>query len=139
MAKNRKLDGIIEALRERATELNGSTALLDMRSEIDAAVARHCSGARARFARCSDTRSKRQFLLDYIQKVTFLNDKISVHGRIPLRGQKQEGPKLLPFCIEREITKDDRKQERMRTIERAHAAGYEPHNADVRSIKEEKY
>jgi site-specific DNA recombinase len=119
-AKNRELDGIIEALRERATELSGSTALLDKRSEINAAVARHCSGARARFRECSDTRNKRQFLLDYIQKVAFLNDKVSIHGRIPLRGHNQDAPGFLPFCIEREITKEDRKQERMRTIEAVH-------------------
>src|SRR5688572_29856209 len=87
---------------------------------IRTAVARFCSGARARFAQCTDTRSKRQFLLDYIEKVAFLNDKVSIHGRIPLRGQNREDPKLLPFCIEREITKQDRKQERMRTIQTVH-------------------
>ena len=119
-AKNRELDGIMEALRERATELSGSTALLNKRSEIEAAIVRYCSGARARFAECSDTRNKRQFLLDYIQKVTFLNDKVSIHGRIPLRGQNREETNFLPFCIETEITKEDRKRERMRTIETVH-------------------
>src|SRR5712691_11765721 len=73
--------------RERAEELGGSTALLNKRSEIDAAVVRYCSGARARFAECADTRNKRQFLLDYIGKVTFLNDRVSIHGRIPFRGE----------------------------------------------------
>jgi hypothetical protein len=108
-AKNRELDGITEALRERATELSGSTSLLNMRSEIDAAIVRYCSGARARFAECTDTRNKRQFLLDYIGKVTFLNDKVSIHGRIPLLGRNPKEPSFLPFRIESEITKEDRK------------------------------
>ena len=120
VAKNRELDGIMEALRERATELSGNTALLNKRSEIEAAIVRYCSGARARFAACADTRNKRQFLLDYIGKVTFLNDKVSIHGRIPFRGQNLKETSFLPFRIEREITKDDRKQERMRTIETVH-------------------
>jgi len=110
----------MEALRERATELSSSTALLNKRSEIDAAIVRYCSGARARFAACSDTRNKRQFLLDYIEKVTFLNDKVSIHGRIPFRGQNLKEPSFLPFCIDREIIREDRKLERMRTIEAVH-------------------
>ena len=32
----------------------------------------------------------------------------------------REAPGFLPFCIEREITKENRKQERMRTIETVH-------------------
>jgi hypothetical protein len=92
VAKNRELDGIMEALRERATELSGSTALLNKRREADAAVVRYCSGARARFAQCSETRSKRQFLLDFIEKVVFVNYKVSIHGRVPFHGQGRAAP-----------------------------------------------
>ena len=120
VAKNRELDGIMEALRERATELNGSTTLLNKRSEADAAVVRYCSGARARFAQCSETRSKRQFLLDYVEKVVFVNYKVSIHGRIPFSGQSQGEKSFLPFRIDTEVTKEDRKRERMRTIEAVH-------------------
>jgi len=42
------------------------------------------------------------------------------HGRIPFRGQNLKEPSFLPFRIDREITKEDRKQERMRTIETVH-------------------
>jgi len=120
VAKNRELDGIMEALRERATELNGSTTLLNKRSEADAAVVRYCSGARARFAQCSETRSKRQFLLDYIEKVVFVNYKVSIHGRIPFSRQNQGEKSFLPFRIDTEVTKEDRQRERMRTIEAVH-------------------
>ena len=120
VAKNRELDGIMEALRERATELNGSTTLLNKRREADAAVVRYCSGARARFPQCSETRSKRQFLLDYIEKVVFVNYKVSIHGRIPFSGQSQGEKSFLPFRIDTEVTKEDRKRERMRTIEAVH-------------------
>ena len=57
---------------------------------------------------------------DYIGKVTFLNDKVSIHGRIPVRGQSHEEKSFLPFRIESEITKEDRKRERMRTIATVH-------------------
>jgi hypothetical protein len=120
VAKNRELDAIMGSLRERATELSGSTALLNRQSEADAAVARYCSGAKARFAQCSETRSKRQFLLDYVEKIVFFNYKVSIHGRIPFAGQSQGEKSLLPFCIQTEVTKEDRKRERIRTRDAVH-------------------
>lgn len=116
VAKNRELDGVMAALRERAGELSASSALLNKRSQIDAAIVRYCSGARARFAECTDARTKRQFLLDYIAKVTFLNDKVSIHGRVPFRGESMDEQSFLAFRIDREITEEDRKQERLRAI-----------------------
>ena len=116
VAKNRELDGVMAALRERAGELSASSALLNKRSQIDAAIVRYCSGARARFAECTDARTKRQFLLDYIAKVTFLNDKVSIHGRVPFGGESVDEKSFLAFRIDREITKEDRKQERLRAI-----------------------
>ena len=120
VAKNRELDGVMAALRERAGELSASSALLNKRSQIDAAIVRYCSGARARFAECTDARTKRQFLLDYIAKVTFLNDKVSIHGRVPFGGESMDETGFPAFRIDREITKEDRKQERLRAIRTVH-------------------
>ena len=39
---------------------------------------------------------------------------------VPVRGQSHEEKTFLPFRIESEITKGDRKQERMRTFETVH-------------------
>ncbi len=69
-----------------------------------------------RFAKCGDFTSKRQFLLDYVEKVVHLKDKVVLHGSVPIKsghGEDAETNKL-PFCIESEITKAERYVERMR-------------------------
>ncbi len=70
-----------------------------------------------RFAKCSDFASKRQFLLDYVEKVVHVKDRVALHGSVPIKsghGGDAETNKL-PFCIESEITKAERYLERMRT------------------------
>ena len=50
----------------------------------------------------------------------FFNYKVSIQGRIPFSGQSQGEKGFLPFRIDTEVTKEDRKRERMRTIEAVH-------------------
>lgn len=61
---------------------------------------------------------RRQFLLDHIEKVVYLNNKVSVHGRVPIKGEHGEAEAtMLTFCIESEITKEERYREKLRTME----------------------
>jgi Resolvase, N terminal domain len=55
----------------------------------------------------------------YVKRIVHLNGKVSLHGRLPVKyeqGDKME-TNTLPFCIESEITREERYRERMRTAE----------------------
>jgi hypothetical protein len=41
------------------------------------------------YKKCHDFASKRQFLVDYIEQITYYNDKIIVHGAVPIKTGKQ--------------------------------------------------
>jgi hypothetical protein len=115
--KNRELDGLVETLTARNRELEDAAALLRNSGAIDAGIAQFCEGARMRFAKCADFASKRQFLLDHVEKVVHLKDTVALHGSVPIKtghGEDAETNKL-PSCIESEITKAERYLERMRT------------------------
>jgi len=115
--KNRELDGLLETLTARNRELEDGAALLRKSGAIDEGIAQFCEAARVRFAKCGDFASTRQFLLDYVEKVVHLKDKVAVHVSVPIKsghGEDAETNKL-PFCIESEITKAERYLERMRT------------------------
>jgi hypothetical protein len=62
-----------------------STPLIDQRDVVDAGIARFCDEARARLARCRDFASKRQFVLDYVEKITFADDNVILHGSVPIK------------------------------------------------------
>jgi hypothetical protein len=54
--------------------------------------------------------------LDYVEKVTHAKDKVSLHGRVPIKHTIRSETEVndLAFCIEREITREDRYREKMR-------------------------
>jgi hypothetical protein len=93
--------------------------LLRKSGAIDEGIAQFCEAARVRFTKCGGFANKRQFLLDYVEKVVHANDKVALHGLVPIksgRGEDAETNKL-PFCIESEITKAERYVECMRTCD----------------------
>jgi hypothetical protein len=61
----------------------------------------------------------RAFMLHYVEKVVHLNGKVSLHGRVPVRYEQGDDMEMntLPFCIESEITREERYLEKMRTAE----------------------
>lgn len=119
VTKSRELDGMIETLQARMRELEDSAALTRNTEAIQAGIAQFCEAARVRFATCKDYATKRRFVLDYVRKVVILKDEVSLHGTVPIRtehdGESQTNE--LPFCIESEITSEERYRERMRTAQ----------------------
>ena len=111
--KSREYDGAIEALRERSKQLTARPAL------IDAAIAHYCAAARLQFADCADFTALRQFLLDHVTKVVYSHKKVWLHGRVPIRLDHHGDTETttLPFCIESEITKEERRREKLRAME----------------------
>jgi hypothetical protein len=115
--KNREYDGLIETLRDRSKGLAESPALRRNTGAIEAAIAQYCGAARMQFAQRTDFNGQRQFLLDHIEKVVYLKNKVSVHGRVPIKGEHEVETTMLTFCIESEITKEERYREKLRTME----------------------
>jgi hypothetical protein len=117
--KNRKLDGMIETLRTKGKELADNAVLLREDEAIAIGIEQFCENARVRFKKCTDFLSTRQFLLDYVEKVTHVKDKVALHGRVPIKRVTRNDTEIneLAFCIEGEITREDRYRERMRVAE----------------------
>ena len=109
--KNRELDAIVESLRTRSKDLEGSAAFLGKRQLIDRTIVQFCSAARTQFDLCAKSESVRQFLLDHLEKVVLLNGRFTLHGRIPFGTTGDEGNRL-PFSISSEITTEERYQDR---------------------------
>ncbi len=77
-------------------------------------------------SKCNDFATRRQFLLDHVEKVAIQKDKASLHGAVPIKaghGADAE-TNALPFCIESEITSEERRRERMRTVEEMQTASF---------------
>jgi hypothetical protein len=117
--KSRELDALIETLQARRRELEDNTALLRKTEAIEAGIAQFCEAARLRLAKCSDFATKRQFLVDYARKVEILKDKVTLHGAVPIRVEHHAEVETneLPFCIESQITAEERKRDKKRTME----------------------
>ena len=68
------------------------------------------SAANVRFRSCADFSSRGQFLLDHIDKVVFSNERIELHGSVPVRVSANEAAPdkadagKIEFCIEDRIT-----------------------------------
>jgi hypothetical protein len=131
--KNRKLDAMIETLRAKGKELADKSALLREDEAIATGIEQFSEGARVRFKKCKDFANTRQFLLDYVEKVTHVKDKVSLHGRVPIKRTTGNDTEIneLAFCIEAEITREDRYRERMRVAE---ALDYQQSLAALRPI-----
>ena len=58
-------------------------------------------------------------MLHYVEKVVHFNGKVSLHGRVPVKYEQGDSMETntLPFCIESEITREDRYQDKMQTAE----------------------
>jgi hypothetical protein len=70
-------DQELNALRRQRSELIKKIPLLHKAEAVDVSITQYCSAANVRFRNCVDFPSKRQFLLDHIDKVVFSNDSSS--------------------------------------------------------------
>jgi site-specific DNA recombinase len=70
---------------------------------VDASVRQFCASASARFQASTDLDTKRQFLLDHIERVSYDHYKVTVVGSIPI--QALSGNTKLHFQIKSEIDK----------------------------------
>src|SRR5437879_3207667 len=78
-------DNEMNRLKGVRVEVLKRIPLLYKAEPVELGIAQFCSTATVRFAGCVDFASKRQFLVDYVEKVVFLNDRVAVHGSVPIR------------------------------------------------------
>ena len=97
------LDRELAALK-RARAADGATERLSKRTELDVRVRQFCERARARFERCVDFDTRRQFLLDHIERVVYHPRSVELVGSIPGDLTGSDGTAgALPFRIEGKV------------------------------------
>jgi hypothetical protein len=124
IARNRAYDAESIELRRQKAALMHSTSLLDQQDAVEAGIAQFCGNARASLKRCRDFASKRQFLLDHVEKVTFIDDKATIHGSVAVtaisRAPAETEAGKLEVRISDQITPEEKLAARRRTrIQRA--------------------
>jgi hypothetical protein len=84
------LDRELEVLQRTKAAL-GATQSLNKRAEMDVRIRQFCEQARARFERCIDFDTRRQFLRDHIEHVIYHPRSVVLIGSIPgdLNGSEQ--------------------------------------------------
>jgi len=76
---------------------------------VDFSVAWNCKSTKSQLEKC-DLDLKRQFLLEYVEKIIFTKDKISLQGSIPILLDAYKDPehtsdaRKISFFIERKIS-----------------------------------
>jgi hypothetical protein len=101
---NVALDGELHGLRLKRAEV---VPLLHSANAVDASLREFGETARARLEACRHPESKRQFLLDYVQRVVYNRYKVTVGGPVPIRpvpGVQSSEASALAFRIEGEIS-----------------------------------
>lgn len=58
--------------------------LIHQKETVDLAVQKFCAEAKANYDRCNNFDTRRQFLLDYTDKIVYHNDKAEYHGKVPV-------------------------------------------------------
>jgi hypothetical protein len=56
-------------------------------------------------------------MMHYVEKIVHLNGKVSLHGSVKYEQGDDMDINTLPFCIESEVTREERYLEKMRTAE----------------------
>lgn len=95
--KSLELDNKINKLRLDKQELLKKIPLLNKKDVVTVAVRKFCTSARAKYTSSKDFDSKRQFLLNYTNKINYYNTKVEYHGFIPVEtevGDQIETAKL---------------------------------------------
>jgi hypothetical protein len=105
---NVALDQELHALKHKKQEFTRGLPLLHTES-VDLSIQQFCGAARARFERCTTFEDKRQFLVDFIERVVYDRYRVSVIGSVSIKTQIHNSQEIetrkLSFCLRGEIDK----------------------------------
>ena len=91
VAKSREYDNEILTLTKRRVSILEQIPLFQKTAVVDVAIQQYCEAVKTRHKQCVNFETKRQFLLDYVEKVTYWNDKITVHRSVPVTMKPEHG------------------------------------------------
>lgn len=115
ITKNLEYDNELNRLKIEKKELINKIPLLHKKEIIDMSIKQYCNNAKLRFQKAKDFETKRQFVLDYIEKIVYLKGKVELHGHIPVKlkmyDDKNQNTELakIEFCIRDQISKQMKK------------------------------
>lgn len=85
-------DNEINKTKIDRSETTKQIPTLHKKDIVELSIRRYCESAASRFERCSNPEAKRQFLLDHIEKIVYLNDEVEVRGSVPIRLKAYDDP-----------------------------------------------
>ena len=81
--------------------------MLHNKDLVDVAVKWFCTTAKAEFKKCVENRDKqREFLLKYVDKIVYHNEKVAFHGFVPVKVDQEVAQ--LEFKIKEKVLMSDR-------------------------------
>jgi hypothetical protein len=98
---NRALDCELERLIREKTKLATAVRSPSHEDFVDASVRQFCATAKARWYECTNDEMRRQFLLDFVERVVFDHYKVTVIGSVPIA--HGTGGRSIPFRIKDNI------------------------------------
>jgi len=109
--KNIELDKEMERLLLERQGISKQIPIIHKDQEVDLAIKQYCQNIRLRYEKCNDFDTKRQFCLDFIDKIIHRSDGFTLYGHVPV-GEMADKIKL-EFKIEKSITDIDRRRRRL--------------------------
>lgn len=107
--KSFEYDNELNRLKAEREELIKQVPLLHKKEVVDVSIKQFVESAKVRFEQLHDFDTKRKFFLDYVEQITFLNNKVQIHGSVPVKlkayDDKNQTTQLakIEFCIKDEI------------------------------------
>jgi hypothetical protein len=109
ITKNLEYDNELNKLKGEKEDLLKKIPLLHKKEIIDMSIKQYCDNAKTRFDRVIDFDTKRQFILDYVEKIVYQNNKVEIHGSVPikLKAYEESNSELakIEFCIKGVISR----------------------------------
>jgi site-specific DNA recombinase len=100
---NRGLDCDLERLIREKTRLATALGSPNHEDFVDASVRQFCATTKAPWYDCTNNEMRRQFVLDFIERVVFDHYKVTVVGSVPVAAGS--GASSIPFRIKGEINR----------------------------------
>lgn len=107
--KSLEYDHEINKVKIERHELIQKIPVLHKKSVIDVSVRQYCELLKAQLEKCTDFETKRQFMLDHVEKIVFVNDHVTLHGFVPVKLKAYEDPdqpseaSKVRFCVKNKI------------------------------------
>lgn len=109
---NSEYDTKINVLKIEKLDLVNTIPLLHQKDIVDNSIKEFCAGSKIRFDKIFDFSSQRKFLIDYIDRIVYYDEKFTIYGFIPVRvDSTEENSEIytkIEFAIEGKIKRQAR-------------------------------